>query len=262
MVTTIDESIVEYVRLLSLTENECVRKGLSKCIQELQNGVPTQAPIKAQAPTPGPKPAANQPALPKPMATSAVSAVPDNLNYQTISTFSWDQTETEVKVLIPCEGVSKDMVTANFTAKGFEIKVAGLNGKNYRCAANPLHKAVLPAECSFMVPKSQKRVVVKLKKAKSSDYAERTWDNLTAKSSAIPTPKSSAGADADPSAGIMDLMKNLYEDGDDVMKQTIAKAWTQSRDGKVPDGEMPAMPDMPDMPDLPLDMPGMPSFPL
>ena len=49
---------------------------------------------------------------------------------------------------------------------------------------------------------------------------------------------------------------------------TGAQAWTQSRDGKVPDGEMPKMPgfpdmpDMPDMPDLPLDMPGMPPLPL
>ncbi|MCI52658.1 calcyclin-binding protein, partial [Trifolium medium] len=30
----------------------------------------------------------------------------------------------------------------------------------------------------------------------------------------------------DPMAGIMDLMKNMYEDGDEEMKKTIAKAWT------------------------------------
>jgi calcyclin binding protein len=28
----------------------------------------------------------------------------------------------------------------------------------------------------------------------------------------------------------MDLMKNLYEGGDEEMKRTIAKAWTESRD--------------------------------
>jgi len=31
----------------------------------------------------------------------------------------------------------------------------------------------------------------------------------------------------------MDLMKKMYEDGDDDMKRTIAKAWTESRDKKV-----------------------------
>ena len=28
----------------------------------------------------------------------------------------------------------------------------------------------------------------------------------------------------------MTLMKQMYEDGDDEMKRTIAKAWTESRD--------------------------------
>ena len=33
----------------------------------------------------------------------------------------------------------------------------------------------------------------------------------------------------------MDMMKNMYDDGDDEMKRTIAKAWTQSRDKSAPD---------------------------
>ena len=39
----------------------------------------------------------------------------------------------------------------------------------------------------------------------------------------------------DPMAGIMDLMKNMYEEGDDEMKKTIAKAWTDARTGKTAD---------------------------
>ncbi|MQL89222.1 hypothetical protein Taro_021788, partial [Colocasia esculenta] len=39
----------------------------------------------------------------------------------------------------------------------------------------------------------------------------------------------------DPMAGIMDLMKNMYEEGDDEMKRTIAKAWTDARSGKAAD---------------------------
>ncbi|RWR97408.1 calcyclin-binding protein [Cinnamomum micranthum f. kanehirae] len=37
----------------------------------------------------------------------------------------------------------------------------------------------------------------------------------------------------DPMAGIMDLMKNMYEDGDEEMKRTIAKAWSDARSGKT-----------------------------
>ena len=33
----------------------------------------------------------------------------------------------------------------------------------------------------------------------------------------------------DPSDGLMDLLKNMYEDGDDDMKKTISKAWTESQ---------------------------------
>jgi len=32
----------------------------------------------------------------------------------------------------------------------------------------------------------------------------------------------------------MELMKNMYEEGDDEMKRTIAKAWTESREKKRP----------------------------
>ena len=30
----------------------------------------------------------------------------------------------------------------------------------------------------------------------------------------------------------MSMMKNLYNEGDDEMKRTIAKTWTESKDGK------------------------------
>jgi len=33
----------------------------------------------------------------------------------------------------------------------------------------------------------------------------------------------------DPSEGLMDLLKQMYEEGDDEMKRTIAKSWCESR---------------------------------
>ena len=43
---------------------------------------------------------------------------------------------------------------------------------------------------------------------------------------------------ADPQAGLMDLMKKMYDDGDDEMKRTIAKAWTESQDKRAKGEEM------------------------
>ena len=36
----------------------------------------------------------------------------------------------------------------------------------------------------------------------------------------------------DPQAGIMNMMKKMYEEGDDKMKRTIAEAWSKSQDKK------------------------------
>lgn len=38
--------------------------------------------------------------------------------------------------------------------------------------------------------------------------------------------------DKDPNDSLMDLMKKMYDEGDDDMKRTIAQAWTQSKDKK------------------------------
>jgi len=52
--------------------------------------------------------------------------------------------------------------------------------------------------------------------------------------------------------GIMDLMKNMYNDGDDDMKKTIAQAFTDANKGKkagMPGMDMPGM-DMPQFPSM------------
>ena len=41
--------------------------------------------------------------------------------------------------------------------------------------------------------------------------------------------KASADVEKDPGAGLMDMMKDLYNDGTPEMKKTIAEAWTKSR---------------------------------
>jgi calcyclin binding protein len=43
---------------------------------------------------------------------------------------------------------------------------------------------------------------------------------------------------SDPTAGIMDMMKDMYEDGDEDMKRTIAKAWSESREKQQKGGDM------------------------
>jgi len=49
---------------------------------------------------------------------------------------------------------------------------------------------------------------------------------------------------ADPSASIMTMMKKMYDEGDDDMKRTISKAWTESREKQGAGMGMPGMPGM------------------
>lgn len=48
-------------------------------------------------------------------------------------------------------------------------------------------------------------------------------------------PKFDASAGDDPQASMMNMMKQLYQDGDDDMKRQIAKSFAEGRGGKTPD---------------------------
>ena len=48
-----------------------------------------------------------------------------------------------------------------------------------------------------------------------------------------------ADTSGDPQAGLMSMMKQMYDDGDDEMKRTIKKTWFESQQKK--DGAMGGM---------------------
>ncbi len=72
--------------------------------------------------------------------------------------------------------------------------------------------------------------MIALKKAKSSDH----WDTLEYKKPILNDDMTSDKKEAnkDPSAGLMDMMKQMYENGDDNMKRMIAETWTKSQSQK------------------------------
>lgn len=57
------------------------------------------------------------------------------------------------------------------------------------------------------------------------------WPHLKASDEVSQKPKAPPKMDdtSDPSAGLMSMMKQMYEEGDDEMKQTIAKAWSEGQ---------------------------------
>jgi calcyclin binding protein len=59
----------------------------------------------------------------------------------------------------------------------------------------------------------------------------KNWSHVTEQEKKI-TEKSMPKMDdaADPQEGLMSMMKKMYEEGDDEMKRTISKAFTESRE--------------------------------
>ncbi|XP_057950295.1 uncharacterized protein LOC131145184 [Malania oleifera] len=171
------------------------------------------------------KEAASTTPSPTPLTTpSRVMSAPSP-NYVTLGSFSWDQDTEKLKIYVSLEGVKQEKIETLFKPMSFDVKFHDVEGKNYRCAIPKLNKEIVPEKCRVVIKPT--RVIITLLKASKGN-----WLDLYFKEDKL---KPNLDKERDPMAGIMDLMKNMYEEGDDEMKKTIAKAWTDARSGKTAD---------------------------
>ena len=173
--------------------------------------------------------AATKPAAPAPKV--ARTMILPSLNFIPIESFSWDQGSynspvVSVFVDIPEVGTVKDNVEFSCTPMSFDLKVTGLNGKSYRLVKDNLEKDIIPNESKIIVKKD--KVVIKLQK-KKGEYSYESWTNLTGKK---PRAVGESDKKKDPMGGIMDMMKDMYDDGDDNMKKIIGEAMMKSQRGE------------------------------
>eukprot|EP00357_Protocruzia_adherens_P019275 CAMPEP_0114982054 /NCGR_PEP_ID=MMETSP0216-20121206/5885_1 /TAXON_ID=223996 /ORGANISM="Protocruzia adherens, Strain Boccale" /LENGTH=229 /DNA_ID=CAMNT_0002343791 /DNA_START=40 /DNA_END=729 /DNA_ORIENTATION=+ len=148
----------------------------------------------------------------------------DPINYQMISKFAWDQSEKFISIHITMYDVQKldpSNVTCDFEENGFDLKVRSLNGKNLRLGVSPLENKIDIKNSKFKLRTD--RLTVQLRKT-----AVKHWMDLKKKKSALDTKKVESAKD--PQEGLMDMMKDLYQTGDEDMKRTISEAWTKGHD--------------------------------
>ncbi|XP_004596335.1 calcyclin-binding protein [Ochotona princeps] len=145
-----------------------------------------------------------------------------------ISNYGWDQSEKFVKIYITLTGVHQvplEDVQVHFTERSFDLLVKNLNGKSYSMIVNNLLKPI-SVEGSSKKVKTDTVLILCRKKAENT-----RWDYLTqVEKECKEKEKPSYDAEADPSEGLMNVLKKIYEDGDDDMKRTINKAWVESRE--------------------------------
>ncbi|XWS18636.1 hypothetical protein CRYUN_Cryun32bG0061800 [Craigia yunnanensis] len=141
------------------------------------------------------------------------------------ASFSWDQDNDKVKIYVSLEGVDQEKIQTEFKPMSFDVKFHDVQGKNYRCAIPKVNKEIEPEKCKVIVRGT--RVIITLFKASKGN-----WSDLQFKEDKL---KPNLNKERDPMAGIMDLMKIMYGEGDEEMKRTIGKAWTDARSGKTAD---------------------------
>lgn len=147
-----------------------------------------------------------------------------------LNNYGWDQTSTTMKIYITLTNVHqlpKEAIVCNFTEKSFDLRVNGLDNKNYHLPINNLCAEIDIEKSNFKIKTDM--IVVSLAKKIAKDWSHVTLVEKRIKDAKSPS-MPELGEDSDPSASLMNLMKKMYQDGDDEMKKTIAKAWTESQD--------------------------------
>jgi calcyclin binding protein len=180
---------------------------------------------------------ASSSALPTPNVTGFVKK---------IEQFGWDQSEKFVKIYITSlkniGQVKESDLENSFLSKSFSVTIKNLNNMNYNMSVPVLCNEIEPAQ-SYVKCKNE-MVTIFLKKAKVGE----TWADLVFGKQKEKMEMPKMDENADPQAGLMSMMKKMYEEGDDEMKRTIGKAFTESREkGGAPMGMPGGMGGMPGM---------------
>mmetsp|Transcript_12428 Transcript_12428/g.29586 ORF Transcript_12428/g.29586 Transcript_12428/m.29586 type:complete len:301 (-) Transcript_12428:63-965(-) len=190
---------------------------------------PPETPKKTPAPAPTPAPTPVKVAavpLPAPSAASSVKYTP-------VDRFSFDPGEYESKfvtIYVPLPGVGsipKDQINCQFTKDSFDLIVTDLKGKSYRLFKDSLEKDI-NVEKSKKIIKADK-VVIKLHKVKG-DYGFDMWTKLTDPKKHDKKKKSKS---SNPMSSITDMMKDMYDSGDDEMRKMIGETMLKQRNGEL-----------------------------
>ncbi|CEL93999.1 unnamed protein product [Vitrella brassicaformis CCMP3155] len=162
-------------------------------------------------------------------ATADTPKVEGQVRFSSIQTYGWDQDGSDVKLYIDLPGVHEipsENVRMAFHEESIDLQVVGLKGKNHRLTVRRLSKPINVSKCTYKVKKNA--VHITLKKRESG-----WWEQIHWKENKLSSMSKNKDMGADPNASIMNLMKDLYQEGDDDMKRMIAKCWTETQEKKT-----------------------------
>ncbi|XP_045908072.1 calcyclin-binding protein [Micropterus dolomieu] len=147
-----------------------------------------------------------------------------------ITNYAWDQSEKFVKIYLTLKNVHKipsENVEVNFTEGSFSVLVKELDGKNHQMTVLNLLYPIDEKD-------SYKKIKTDMVLVMCKKHTAKKWECLT-KVEKLSKEKDKPPVDdnTDPSAGLMSMLKKIYSEGDDEMKRTINKAWSESQEKKI-----------------------------
>lgn len=166
--------------------------------------------------------------------TPAVTESPSNVSHSCyevkLNNYGWDQTDKTVNLYVTLKDVhklAKDSIQCNFTEMSLDLRVLGLDNKNYKLLINNLCESIDPAGSYFKVKTDM--VVIYLAKQVRTNWSHVTGVEKRMKDSKTSHIAQSMKEDSNPGERVINLMKNLYNNGDPEMKKIIEKSWTETR---------------------------------
>jgi calcyclin binding protein len=181
--------------------------------------IKTPAPATVVAPPPQP--------IPVDSNSSSAAATP-TVMYSSIDKFAFDAggyNEKFVTLYLPLPGVG------SLSKDKFDITVMDLSGRNYRLKKDNLEHDIVPEKSKYIVKAD--KIVVKLHKIKGEYGSYDYWSKL---SDPKGRSKSSKSNKSDPTASITDMMREMYENGDDNMRKIIGETMLKQRNGELGKG--------------------------
>jgi calcyclin binding protein len=187
-------------------------------------------------------PTVESPTTRVPKINTAPISIGSNLKYKSIDRFSFDlgsYNSSHITIYIPMQDIgqhSKEKIHCKFTKESFDLTIDEFEGVNHRLVKDNLDKNIDPTT-SKMIIKANK-IIIKLGKVKN-EYGYESWTDLTSKKSK----ETKKQMEKDPQASIMNLMKEMYDSGDDNMKKMIGETMLKQREGKLDKPDLGSMDD-------------------
>ncbi|KAH0792527.1 calcyclin-binding protein-like [Histomonas meleagridis] len=166
---------------------------------------------------------------PKPIPTTTTHA--PKKSYETISSYAFSDSNDKATIIIRhIRGLEQAEVVFEPAERQCVIYVLRekMNMSDLKLTLSPLYKKIIPSESKYT--KRNETLTISLAKKKKTSWMKLKKSAIDMKKPK--SPQNDPKVKEDPNAALMDMMKKMYDEGDDEMKRTISKAMWEAQHKK------------------------------